>query len=293
MQVCEMTFRGAAAAHSPAHRGLLDTATQGWTALRVEHIACAVNQDAEFDLPGQDEHRTVVTLSGKRFLEAQSGSRWRGAVYCAGAIGMSAPGVSSSLRWRSLSEREALEIHVTVPGPTLRRVAEDLGKRTQVLPDGLLTDDPLLERMATTLLQAARVSTPSLYVESAAEFLATHLFTRVSTPNAWTPEPRIHQSLQYLRDNLHRELSLGEIAESAGLSRYHFLRTFKQVTGHTPFIYLRNLRIDEARRHLKQGSRSIAEIAHLCGFSSQGALSTTFRRVTGVSPSQYRAQARG
>lgn len=287
-----MTFGDSAETHSPAHRCLFDTASLGWTALRVEHISIDPRGDVEFAVPNQDGHRTVLTLTGRRYIEGCADSRWRGVVCERGAVGMVPPQMSTSVRWRTLAEEPATEIHLTLPGPTLARVGAELGQHPTALPYGLLSGDPVLDRVARSLLHAAHSSPPALYVESAAEFLAAHLFVREPAPVTGNGEPRIERSLEYLRDNLQRDLSLVEIADSVGLSRHHFLRTFKEVTGYTPFTYLRNLRVDEARRHLERSTQSITEIAYLCGFGSHSALSTTFRRVTGVTPSQYRAQVR-
>ena len=96
-----------------------------------------------------------------------------------------------------------------------------------------------------------------------------------------------------MRDNLQRPLTLAEIAQAADLSPYHFARVFKAQQGRTPFRHLVELRVREAGRYLEKGTLPISEIAYLCGFSSHAALSATFVRLMGVTPSAYRAHTRG
>lgn len=87
-----------------------------------------------------------------------------------------------------------------------------------------------------------------------------------------------------MRDNLHLPMTLADIAGSAHLSQYHFLRLFKAATGEPPRRYLTRLRVERARRHLLQGRSTLAEIARRCGFTSADHLSAAFRRELGARP---------
>jgi AraC family transcriptional regulator len=92
----------------------------------------------------------------------------------------------------------------------------------------------------------------------------------------------------YIHSNLPATLTLVELSRVAGLSRRHFLRAFRESVGDTPLGYVRTLRIEEAKRRLSQGSQSITEVALDCGFSHAQHFATTFRRVTGLTPSAFR-----
>ena len=284
---------GSSADHSEAHQLVFDSAAAGWRALRVEEIAFEPGGELEFSCPPIDAQRIVLTTSGRRYVEAEADGRWSGAVYAAGSIGMTAPQVPTHLRWRSLDGDANVEVHVHLPGKLMRDVTDGLDPRARVtLPDALRVTDPMLQRMTTALLAAARAGLPDLYAESAAHFLAAHLLLRKPQRALATDETRVNNAIDYLRDNLQRPVTLAEVARSSGLSRYHFLRLFKQVTGRTPFAYLTELRVDVASAHLRRGRMSVAEVAYASGFSSHSALSTTFRRALGVTPSQYRKRFR-
>lgn len=82
------------------------------------------------------------------------------------------------------------------------------------------------------------------------------------------------------------DLRLDELAAVADLNVFQMIRLFKRVVGLTPHAYLVQLRLDEARSHLRNGM-SIAEAAMAVGFYDQSALTNHFRRSYGITPGQY------
>lgn len=84
-----------------------------------------------------------------------------------------------------------------------------------------------------------------------------------------------------------RRVSLGDMASMAGLSRFHFLRTFARAYGISPYAYSLNRRLLEAQRRLSEGA-SIVATAHEVGFADQAHLTRHFLRTVGVTPGEYR-----
>jgi len=101
---------------------------------------------------------------------------------------------------------------------------------------------------------------------------------------------RLHIGRDFMRDNLHEPLSLEGIAQVAALSPYHFLRSFKQLFGQTPHIYLTEQRLKRAKRLLAYTDRPITDICLDVGFQSLGSFSALFQKVNGRSPSQFRQE---
>ena len=103
---------------------------------------------------------------------------------------------------------------------------------------------------------------------------------------------RVTRVLRSIEESFDAGMNLRTLAAQAGLSQYHFLRTFEQVTGSTPHQYLLRLRLREAAMRLMLLSSKIVNIALDCGFADVSNFNRTFRREFGVSPRQYRARGR-
>ena len=102
------------------------------------------------------------------------------------------------------------------------------------------------------------------------------------------PACRLRRVTQYIQDNLHRKLRLGELSAHVHMSPYHFARLFKRSTGTPPHRFVLRRRIDRATTLLTTGELSIAEVARLVGFQTTSHFTTVFRRITGITPSAYR-----
>lgn len=96
----------------------------------------------------------------------------------------------------------------------------------------------------------------------------------------------IHQAMGYMKRNLSQKLSADVVAASVGLSKFHFLREFKRITGYTMTHYLNMLRCEYARNLLESGQYNVKGAAYLCGFTNHSYFSSVFLKYTGLLPSQ-------
>jgi AraC-like DNA-binding protein len=87
-------------------------------------------------------------------------------------------------------------------------------------------------------------------------------------------------------------LPLDRLAREAGLSPYHFLRTFERLTGVTPHQYILRARLREAAMRLASESRNVLDIALDCGFGDVSNFNRAFRAEFGLSPRAYRDDSR-
>lgn len=87
----------------------------------------------------------------------------------------------------------------------------------------------------------------------------------------------------------HRPVTLEELANVACLSPNHLLRSFKQLYGSSPIQYLNWVRLQKAKMLLKQSNFSIQEVCNGIGYSSLGTFSSTFKRSTGLTPTEFRS----
>lgn len=96
----------------------------------------------------------------------------------------------------------------------------------------------------------------------------------------------IERAREFIRHNLRQNLTLEEISATAHLSKYHFLRLFKQQTGMTPHQYLFSCRLS-AVRHAVEGGEGLTAIAHSFGFTDLSHFNRRFKKVYGMTPHQY------
>ncbi len=92
----------------------------------------------------------------------------------------------------------------------------------------------------------------------------------------------------YVDAHIGEAITLEALADSAGLSVYHFSRAFKETVGLTPHAFVVSRRVAKARGLLTESDLPISAIAHAVGFADQSHLARRFREAYGVSPHQLR-----
>ncbi len=95
------------------------------------------------------------------------------------------------------------------------------------------------------------------------------------------------KAIDFINKNFKHKLSLDEIAASSGASKYHFLRTFKRVTGYTVTDYINQIRCKFAKEMLISGDHSVKETAMLSGFENLSHFTNTFKKYEGALPSEF------
>lgn len=116
----------------------------------------------------------------------------------------------------------------------------------------------------------------------------THSSRAAAVQESTNLSAQIARAVELIYSSFHHDLSLDDLAQAAGMSRYHFLRCFKAQLGETPYAYMMRTRLRAAAKLLRSTSRAITDIALTCGFASLSHFGTVFRKVYHCSPSMYR-----
>jgi len=98
----------------------------------------------------------------------------------------------------------------------------------------------------------------------------------------------IYKSIEYIRRNYMKKISLDEVAENVSLSPSYFSRIFKKETKTSFNSYLNNVRIEMSKKLLSDEDIALSDIALLVGFENQSYYSRVFKQITGMSPRQFR-----
>jgi AraC family transcriptional regulator len=99
---------------------------------------------------------------------------------------------------------------------------------------------------------------------------------------------RLRRIKELVHAKIEDDLSLDEMAQSAGLSTAHFARMFRKSTGETPHQFVLRQRIERAKAMLRAPNARVLDVAVACGFKTQQHFAQVFRDVWGVSPTDYR-----
>jgi len=147
----------------------------------------------------------------------------------------------------------------------------------QTKADGKLKEEELLFQLLTHLLQQQ-----GHLKKQALELSVIKSTTREEISK------RLFAATDYLYSFYHKDLSLDELATISCLSKFHFLRLFKQFFQVTPHQFITQLRISKSIELLKSPELEIKTIARLMGFDSAATFSRLFHHQTGLYPSHFR-----
>jgi AraC family transcriptional regulator len=101
---------------------------------------------------------------------------------------------------------------------------------------------------------------------------------------------RLSRAMDAIHAGVDTALSLDRLAVEACLSKYHFLRLFRQTYGLSPHQYIQQLRLEKAKSLLSDTQIPVADMAGMLGYKDGPSFSRLFAQRMGVYPSEYRAQ---
>lgn len=203
-----------------------------------------------------------------------------------GVMYLTAPGIRHGFCSGTEKKLVTVELKFTLTDPVLQKRAAELPPMVKD-PSGQLVQ--LLER----ILQEAENT--GLYRRELMElrlrellYLLLRLSNGEKTSEKTSAEVAMSPVLLYIRDNLHRNISLEDLAAAAHLEKAYFSRKFKEISGCTPMEYLRCTRLAKARELLRYSDMTVTQIAESLGFQSLRHFSRTFHQHIGCSPMDYK-----
>ena len=98
----------------------------------------------------------------------------------------------------------------------------------------------------------------------------------------------LHKAMNYIREHMDRDITLEELLRLTGMSKSHFSRMFKKLTGRTFVTYLNDLRIEAAKKYLVETRQPIYWVARQVGYADERYFRRIFRERIGENPRQFR-----
>jgi AraC family transcriptional regulator len=213
--------------------------------------------------------------------------------------------------WDDLVLPAGTRHRLTWSGPTTRIIvvmeprflARSLEQTTHLEDVELTTHWNLRDRHIQTLMLAMHADlqdgSPAgpIFGESLGLALGVYLVNRYSVRDCAKPDYRggmptirLNRTLEFINQNLTRDLRLWELAQIAGMSPNYFCELFKASTGLPPYKYILKCRIERAKQYLRDPKISLACAGAAAGFADQSHFTKVFRRMVGVTPMKFRSE---
>jgi AraC family transcriptional regulator len=199
------------------------------------------------------------------------------------------------VRWSSESEMLMLEL----PDEALRSLAEASGASAIEFEGTPYLDDRRIAALIESVeaeeashSPAGRLFLDGVGMALAAALLGTRGVLRRSLrmyPGSLSPA-QLRRVTDKIHADIEREMTVAELAETAGLSQAYFSEAFRRSTGYPPHQFVLRIRIDRAKQLLRTTDQRIIDVAVGCGFQSSQQLAKVFQRLLKTSPTVYRRQ---
>ena len=285
----------------PVGTRIAASAGPAWRDVRLSVFALPPETGA-FMMPAVTEPFIAWVTSGEiEAQEREDNGPWVTSRLKKGSMFLTAAGAPYEFRWKTFTPEPFEAVLVLLSLPLFNEALEDVFGANA--PQARLRDvsgfeDPSLTPLLQQLREESERPVASrLFVRGIAQAIAIHLARNycalteaVHPESASLPGFKLRRVTDWMAEHLAEEFSLARLAGQAGMSEFHFNRLFKRATGVPPSQYQIRLRMDAARRLLRETKKSVITIANDVGYSNPSHFAQLFRKEAGLSPTDYRRQ---
>ncbi len=244
---------------------------------------------------------TWITSGDIEIRERELEGPWLTSRVKKGSLFLIAAGAPYECHSKTLTAEPYECMFVAIGLPLLRQAFEEVfganADYAQLKDVSAFEDVVLISLMERLREELSRRKASALYVQSVGMAIAVHMArnyaaidkkSRKGSPSL--PGYKLKRITNWMANRLAEEFNLDQLADQAGLSKFYFNRLFKSATGVSPSHYHTALRMEEARRLLRETKKSVVAVALELGYATPSHFAQVFRKETGLSPSDYRRQ---
>jgi AraC family transcriptional regulator len=281
---------------------LATSAGLGWSAVSAE-LRSSGTGDAPAVVPRHVEMILVIAGNPNGLVRRTVAGVCQTAVPRTGAIWLSPAGIGKQM---SIAAPIPQTLHMRLHFELFDQLKEDFKlpmMPAQSIQHAAGISDGVIDAVGRSILSELtnETSASRVYVETASVMMAARLVQKYCDSGASqlsekSAHPldrnRLGRVLEYIADNISKEITLEKLAAIAGLSTFHFARKFGLAMGIPPGRYISQKRLESAMLQLTTGDLPLSEIAMNAQFSTQGSFTRAFHRATGTTPNEYRRRRR-
>jgi AraC family transcriptional regulator len=275
-----------------------NSAPLGWNGLKLRRYH---TPPQEVLLPMVCDYAVVAYMGGAEAVKwRRYDTSWETDRVGPGTVSVLTRAEVSHWRW----DRPIDACHIYLPPDALSGIAADAFERNIEdieLKNVLSAEDAVLTEAALRLSNEASDGGlgGQLYVEALRCQISVHIL-RTYAATITFREHRCSGGLsrterrmvvEYIEENINRNISLADLAGLLRLSVFHFSRKFRREFGCPPYAYVILQRLEHAKRQLRRGNAPLKLVAANSGFADQSHMTRLFRRVLNVTPAEYRADS--
>jgi AraC family transcriptional regulator len=225
------------------------------------------------------------------FGPRRSSLKWT--TFDAGEMGLCTP---FSEQWIGTADMEHLS--VSISDAALTAASDGVAGSVELHARWKMTDARLSSLLAAVNSErVAGFPSGRLFLDSVEQALAAALVNGyavrhrpVRTYRGGLSPAHLRRVKELVHAKMEDELSLGELAQSVGLSTAHFSEMFRKSTGETPHQFVLRLRVERAKEMLRSAESRVLDVAIACGFKTQQHFARVFRQLCGSTPTEYRRE---
>ncbi|MHC0614215.1 helix-turn-helix domain-containing protein [Komagataeibacter oboediens] len=270
-----------------------------WKDVDVQIFTRPVQKD-EILVPAVAEPLLVWVIRGEANVEERElTGTWQQSKARAGTFYLTQTDTPYLMRWQGKEDTCFEVLHLYLGLELVDRAAMSLNLNSSRIRmwDVSGGEDAFISGILSGLIaemQSSVIANP-LFVNGLLESLTVHLLrqyadtkAKIKRRSTLLPTWKLRKVLDHMEAHLAEPFDLDCLAALYGMSRFHFSRLFRTTTGQTPSGWFMQRRVQKASEMLRKTNLSIIEIALRIGYDSPSHFAQVFRRVTGVSPRNYR-----